>query len=190
MEFKDRVANKPNRVKITYEDSGASAYATVEMADEPIESGTPLNKSTFDEMQKEFMPAFEDSKYKGCYYRMVDDEQEWINPPMLTYTEYRTTERVRNNVVYRQLIRIESDYINEFLNNGILILNTILPGVLIFKFCSWTDGFVLPYERKNPSGSTTFRRMSANRSGDFFYEQSISLPKPTDIWIDAWYYKI
>lgn len=53
MEFKDRVANKPNRVKLTYEDSGASAYATVELADEPIESGTPLNKTTFDKMQKE-----------------------------------------------------------------------------------------------------------------------------------------
>ena len=43
MEFKDRVANKPNRVKLTYEDGGASAYATVELADEPIEEGTPLN---------------------------------------------------------------------------------------------------------------------------------------------------
>lgn len=53
MEFKDRVANKPNRVKLTYEDSGVSAYAKVELADEPIESGTPLNKKTFDEMQKE-----------------------------------------------------------------------------------------------------------------------------------------
>lgn len=43
MEFKDRVANKPNRIKLTYEDGGASVYATVELADEPIEEGTPLN---------------------------------------------------------------------------------------------------------------------------------------------------
>ena len=43
MEFKDRVANKPNRVKLTYEDGGASVYATVDLADEPIEEGTPLN---------------------------------------------------------------------------------------------------------------------------------------------------
>ena len=53
MDFKDRVANKPNRVKLTFEDSGASSYAVVELADEPIEEGTPLNKSTFDEMQNE-----------------------------------------------------------------------------------------------------------------------------------------
>lgn len=43
MEFKDRVANKPNRVKLTYEDGGASVYATVDLADEPIEEGTQLN---------------------------------------------------------------------------------------------------------------------------------------------------
>lgn len=43
MDFKDRVANKPNRVKLTFEDSGASSYAVVELADEPIEEGTPLN---------------------------------------------------------------------------------------------------------------------------------------------------
>ena len=43
MEFKDRVANKPNRVRLTYEDGGDSVYATVELADEPIEEGTPLN---------------------------------------------------------------------------------------------------------------------------------------------------
>lgn len=53
MEFKDRVANKPNRVKLTYEDSGASSFVTVELADEPIENGTPLNKQTFDNLQQE-----------------------------------------------------------------------------------------------------------------------------------------
>jgi hypothetical protein len=189
MEFKDRVANKPNRVKLTYEDSGASAYATVEMADEPIESGTPLNKATFDEMQKELMPAFEDSEYKGCYYRWVDGEKEWINPPMNIYEEYRTTEKFQGHVVYRQLLRIRSDDINELLNEGQLNITTLLRGVLLLKFHAWTDSFVLPYQRINPSGGTTFRRMSANRSGDFFYEQTIGLEKPTNIWIEAWYYK-
>lgn len=60
MEFKDRVANKPNRVKITYEDSGASSYATVELADEPIEEGTPLNKATFDGLQNKFNRQIDD----------------------------------------------------------------------------------------------------------------------------------
>lgn len=43
MTFKDRVANKPNRIKITYEDGGNSVYATVDLADDPVEVGTPLN---------------------------------------------------------------------------------------------------------------------------------------------------
>ena len=43
MEFRDRVANKPNRVRLTYEEGGSSVYATVELADEPIDEGTPLN---------------------------------------------------------------------------------------------------------------------------------------------------
>lgn len=53
MEFKDRVAENPNRIKLTYEDGGASVYANVELADNPIEEGTPLNKNTFDKLQKE-----------------------------------------------------------------------------------------------------------------------------------------
>lgn len=50
MEFKDRVANKPNRVKLTYEDNNASVYATVELADEPIEEGTPLNAANMNKL--------------------------------------------------------------------------------------------------------------------------------------------
>lgn len=42
LEFKDRVPQKPGRVKIT-PDNGTAYYATMERADEPIEPGTPLN---------------------------------------------------------------------------------------------------------------------------------------------------
>ena len=53
MEFVDRTSENPNRFKITYEDSGSSSYAKIELADNPIEVGTPLNRNTFQEMQKE-----------------------------------------------------------------------------------------------------------------------------------------
>lgn len=53
MEFVDRTAENPNRYKITYEDSGSSSYAKIELADNPIEAGTPLNRNTFQKMQKE-----------------------------------------------------------------------------------------------------------------------------------------
>ena len=49
LEFKDRVPQKPGRVKITPE-KGTAFYATLERADEPIEVGTPLNAGNFNEM--------------------------------------------------------------------------------------------------------------------------------------------
>ena len=49
LEFKDRVPQKPGRVKITPEE-GTAFYATLERADEPIDVGTPLNARNFNEM--------------------------------------------------------------------------------------------------------------------------------------------
>jgi hypothetical protein len=49
LEFKDRVPQKPGRVKITPED-GTAFYATMERADEPIEVGTPLHAGNLNEM--------------------------------------------------------------------------------------------------------------------------------------------
>ena len=49
LEFKDRVPQKPGRVKITPED-GSIFYATLERADDPIQEGTPLNARNFNEM--------------------------------------------------------------------------------------------------------------------------------------------
>lgn len=40
----DRIPTKPGRMKITPEDGGPAYYATVEMADEPTQVGTALNK--------------------------------------------------------------------------------------------------------------------------------------------------
>lgn len=195
MEFKDRVANKPNRVKLTYEDSGASNYAVVELADEPIEEGTPLNKSTFDEMEKEiwsnFMPAVEDTVYSGCYYHMVGDAKEWINPPMQVGVEYRTTERFQGaNIVYKILIRIQRDTIESIIENGALqLLPKEFPNNgLVLKFNAWTDSFVLPYTRRTTS-SEVYRRVSIARNGLIIYEQTSALDNPTDIWVEACYYK-
>lgn len=44
--MKDRVSANPGRVKLTPEDGSPAFYATMERADNPIEEGTPLNKST------------------------------------------------------------------------------------------------------------------------------------------------
>lgn len=49
-------------------------------------------------------PAIESADYPGCYYRMVDDEVEWLNPPMVIEEEYRTTERYQAKPVYTKLL--------------------------------------------------------------------------------------
>lgn len=60
-DFLDRQPTKAGRRKITHED-GASEFVTVEMADDPTESGTPLNREAFMALQgfqstsTEFLP--------------------------------------------------------------------------------------------------------------------------------------
>ena len=46
----------------------------------------------------------EHASYPGCYYRPVDGVYEWLNPPMVINTEYRTAERWRGQPVYVKLV--------------------------------------------------------------------------------------
>lgn len=48
----------------------------------------------------------ESDTYSGCKYRMVGDEREWINPPMASGEEYRTTGRFYGKPVYRLVLDI------------------------------------------------------------------------------------
>lgn len=49
-------------------------------------------------------PTVESKEHPGCFYRMVNDIKEWINPPMSLGVPYRTTERHNGKAVYRKLI--------------------------------------------------------------------------------------
>lgn len=44
--------------------------------------------------------GIEDANHSGCFYRTVNGETEWINPPMIIGTEYRTTKRCDGKTVY------------------------------------------------------------------------------------------
>lgn len=48
------------------------------------------------------MNFVESVEYAGCYYRIVDDVEEWLNPPMIPGVEYRTTERFNGKPLYAQ----------------------------------------------------------------------------------------
>lgn len=74
--------------------------------DVPIEGGG-TGASTLENAQKNLQihPALESPDYPGCFYRTVDGEQEWINPPMHDGVEYRTTERFAGVPVYTKIVR-------------------------------------------------------------------------------------
>jgi hypothetical protein len=48
--------------------------------------------------------GIESSDHPGCFYRIVDGETEWWNPPMALGVEYRTTERWKEKAVWTVLI--------------------------------------------------------------------------------------
>lgn len=52
--------------------------------------------------------GIESTDHPGCYYRTMDGEVEWINPPMELGVEYRTTERFMGKIVYRQAVHCGS----------------------------------------------------------------------------------
>lgn len=55
-------------------------------------------------LQTLLQTAMESEAFPGCYYRVVDGETEWINPPTVVGAEYRTTERWQDKVVYTKLV--------------------------------------------------------------------------------------
>lgn len=53
---------------------------------------------------EEILAGFVESEdHPGCYYRVVNGETEWINPPMVVGEEYRTEERYGGYPVYKKV---------------------------------------------------------------------------------------
>lgn len=128
--MKDRIPGKPGRFSavISSEDkvkmeNGEPFHITMTRDDAPIVPGTPFSKATVlpDELVEMLEIDLEDpvladalkvlharrladADYPGCYYRMVDGEKEWLNPPMMEGVEYRTTERHNGLPVYAKLV--------------------------------------------------------------------------------------
>lgn len=52
--------------------------------------------------------TIESSEYPGCFYRVVNGNIEWINPPCEPGVEYRLVERFEDKTVFQTLINIAS----------------------------------------------------------------------------------
>lgn len=76
--------------------SASGLYGTMDIE----QGGTGASTAELARKNLEVAQAIEDSTYKGCYYRMVDGVQEWINPPMIADENYRTVEREFDKTVY------------------------------------------------------------------------------------------
>ena len=68
-----------------------------------ISTATEIMSAQFKKLNQAMVPGYESADYPGCYYRVVDGEDEWINPPMIPGMEYRTTERFYGKTVYAKV---------------------------------------------------------------------------------------
>lgn len=135
--MRDRVAGAPGRYNavITLEElekmqAGETFSITISRDDDPIVEGTPYSKAAVlpDALAEQLCPniedptpadafsallnlkthTIEDADHPGCFYRLVDGEKEWINPPLAdagendSGLEYRTTKRYFGKPVYVQ----------------------------------------------------------------------------------------
>lgn len=115
MVFEDRISAYPGRYTMT-DENGKVSYVVMERADEPTQEGTPLNAETFNKMQEE--REVESEEYPGCFYRVINDTEYWINPPMVKGVEYRTVERYNGKPVYAQYIEGNFKYSDDFPDGG------------------------------------------------------------------------
>lgn len=97
MVFEDRISAYPGRYKMT-DENGNESHVVLVRDDDPTVEGTPLNADTFNRMQEEYQ--VESEEYPGCFYRVLNDVEYWVNPPMMESVEYRTTERHNGKPVY------------------------------------------------------------------------------------------
>lgn len=192
MEFKDRVANKPNRMKLTFEDTSAVEYVLVELADEPVEEGTPLNRDTFMQLQDELTDWLTDAEYQSCFYRIINDEKEWLNPPVVYNDiseypiEYRTTERWNGKPVYTfaQKMTLEAD---TSLTTGALALKDDSISSVV-RFDAKTSRYQLPYDLRNNSRFIDFRIRTDATSFTVERGSSTATERET-LYIQLWYTK-
>ncbi len=78
--------------------------------EERLINGIMTPVTVFDHSAQEIDDAvtIEDVGSPGCFYRVVDGEKEWVNPPMVLGNEYRTTSKFKGRPVYTALVWLGS----------------------------------------------------------------------------------
>ena len=152
------------------------------------------NATSLEEAQQnlEIAPAIEDAEHAGCYYRMVNGEKEWINPPMELCVEYKTVERYKgyNVYVYAHEININND-------TDVLSVAAIPCGVMEIKEFISMDGTYLKDGQNGNIGDGTFKvnlefvvTDAATGMGEYDFWVSCDSKKTATIKIICKYIKI
>ena len=132
MEWKDRVPSYPNRRKITYED-GRVEYVTIEMADEPIETGTPLNKANFERLANYTVPVV--GSYSGN--NATQEFNLGFKPSVVIIC------RIENNLTNELMIltkhsKYDSHY-GYLTDNGFAVGQTYSNHNFEYQYVAWRD---------------------------------------------------
>lgn len=83
-------------------------YCVEEIPGEGSKEATAYYTAFSEAVNKMGVAGVESASHPGCYYRTVDGVTEWLNPPMMTGIEYRTTERYLGKPVYVKSYQIGS----------------------------------------------------------------------------------
>lgn len=113
----------------------------------------------------EYTGEMESAEYPGCYYRMVNGEKEWLNPPMVSGQEYRTTERHLGKPVYITSVTFSS--IPTTKNESVYIESAIPVDSKIVDISGsfhFNDFFVYPHQANNSSGDIALTYLSKARN--------------------------
>lgn len=200
----DRVPGAPGqyRAVITAEEQQKLAASeafiiTLTRDDQPLKEGTPYSKAAVlpDEVAQVLCPSVEDptpadafaalaaravesQDHPGCYYRMADGEQEWLNPPMELGVDYRTTQRYCGKPVYVRTLNLGALPAGSASNTGYKWTNI---GLDVSQVLDWkatlrkkisSSGGKVPVLYGIPYVSAESTKVSANL---YFNEQSVVL---------------
>ena len=79
--------------------SGNDLYGSVTVEN----GGTGADNAEEARENLEVAQAIKSNDYPGCFYRIIDGETEWLNPPMIKNVEYRTTKRYKGLAVFEKV---------------------------------------------------------------------------------------
>lgn len=129
--------------------------------------------------------AQESEEFPGCYYRMVGDEKEWLNPPLEIGEQYRITERHNGNPVYTKLL----DF-GEAADHKAIGLHITTSEYSVSRFSASLRGNPLPMRLPDSSGDVWIRVYAGSSEFNaMLYIKNPAYVGLQDVYLQVWYWK-